>query len=125
MGVNLTVFDVGAIDEGNYYTKFLLKNKENGFTWTLYAVYRPVRQQYKTSFLTELAYVCSKETQPMLIDGDFNILRRPEDKNNDNFDPKWPNLFNSVIELVDLREINLSGWLYTWANDLTPPTYEN
>ena len=125
MGVNLTVFDVGAIDEGNFYTKFLLKNKEDGFTWALYAIYGPAQQQYKTSFLAELASVCSKETHPMLIGGDFNILRKPEEKNNDNFDPKWPNLFNSVIELADLQEINLSGRLYTWANDLTPPTYEN
>src|SRR6266540_800037 len=41
MGVNLSVFAVGAIDEGNYYTKFLLKNKEDEFTWALYAVYGP------------------------------------------------------------------------------------
>ena len=60
----------------------------------------------------------------MLIGGDFTMLRKPEDKNNDNYDPKWPNLFNSVIKLADLREINLSGRLYTWANDLMPPTFE-
>ena len=74
-GVNLTMFHIGAIDEGNYYTKFLLKNKEDGFTWARYAVYGPPQQQHKASFLAELAYVCSKKTHPMLIGGDFNILR--------------------------------------------------
>jgi hypothetical protein len=35
-----------------------------------------------------MAYVCSKGTLPYIIGGDFNIMRRPEDKNKDNFDLK-------------------------------------
>ena len=51
-------------------------------------------------------------------------MRRPEDKNNDNFNPRWPNLFNVVIESLDLREIEMLGRHYTWSNDLNPPTFE-
>jgi hypothetical protein len=42
----------------------------------------------------------------------------------DNFDTKWPNLFNAVIESLDLKEINLSGRQITWAGPSDDPTFE-
>jgi hypothetical protein len=43
----------------------------------------------------------------------FNILRRKEDKNKDNFKPHWPFVFNAIIESLNLREISLSGRQFT------------
>ena len=40
--------------------------------------------------LAELVRICEKEELPMLVGGDFNIIRRQEEKNNDNFDARWP-----------------------------------
>jgi hypothetical protein len=34
----------------------------------------------------------------MLVGGDFNILIRKEDKNNDNFNVCWPFIFNVITE---------------------------
>ena len=39
----------------------------------------------KSNFLSEMVRVCSKETLPIIIGGDFNIIRRPDEKNNDNY----------------------------------------
>lgn len=36
-------------------------------------------------------------------------MRAPEDKISGDFDSKWPNLFNAVIESLDLKEIVMSG----------------
>jgi hypothetical protein len=58
------------------------------------------------------------------VGGDFNIIRRKEEKNNDNFNTRWPFLFNAIIESLDLREIALSGRQFTWANRRVHPTYE-
>ena len=33
-------------------------------------------------------------------------------------------LFNAVIDSFDLREIDLTGRQFTWANSLSIPTYE-
>ena len=33
-------------------------------------------------------------------------------------------MFNTIIESLDLREIELSGRKFTWANALPNPTYE-
>jgi exonuclease III len=56
--------------------------------------------------------------------GDFNIIRCPEEKNNDNFQGRWPFIFNAIIDSLDLREIALSGRQFTWANRRETPTYE-
>jgi len=55
---------------------------------------------------------------PTLIGGHI------KEKNKDNFNPRWPFLFNAVIDSFDLREIDLTGRQFTWANSLTDPTYE-
>jgi endonuclease/exonuclease/phosphatase family metal-dependent hydrolase len=68
--------------------------------------------------------MCEVESLPMLLAGDFNILRRKEDKNNKNFNPHWPFVFNAIIESLNLREIALSGRQYTWANRRDNSTYE-
>ena len=88
------------------------------------AVYGAAQPAYKDKFLTELVQACSKEILPILIGGDFNIIRRGEEKNNANFDRHYPFLFNAIIESLDLRELRLSGRQFTWANNLVNPTFE-
>jgi hypothetical protein len=51
-------------------------------------------------------------------------MRGPEDKSNDNFDPRWPNLFNDVIEHLELKEIEMLGRQFTWADNLDAPTFK-
>ena len=92
------MYDIGAIDEGNYYVKFHLCNKMDVFKWALVVVYGPAQNNLKEQFLTELVNMCSHESLPILVGGDFNILRTPHDKNNDNYDSRWPFLFNVIID---------------------------
>jgi exonuclease III len=51
-------------------------------------------------------------------------MRNRREKNNDNFDERWPFLFNIVIDSLDLREIEMSDHKFTWANSRRVPTYE-
>ena len=68
--------------------------------------------------------MASHETLPILIGGDFNILRSPHEKNKDNFDHRWPFLFNAIIDGLNLKELEMPGRQFTWANNLPNPTYE-
>jgi exonuclease III len=88
------------------------------------AVYGAAQDRYKPSFLDEPVRICENETLPLLVGGDFNIIRRKEEKNNENFHARWPFIFNTIIESLDLREIALSGRQFTWANRRSTPTYE-
>jgi hypothetical protein len=61
---------------------------------------------------------------PDLVGGIFNIIRRQEEKNNDNFTPRWLFIFNAIIESLDLKEIALTCRQFTWAIRRAVPTYE-
>ena len=98
--------------------KFTLRCKSDGFKFVLYTAYGPAQYQNKPEFLVELANTCSKEIILYLIGGDFNIMRRPEDKSSGVFD------FNAVIESFDLKEIVMSGRQFTWAGPGDNPIFE-
>ena len=87
-------------------------------------MYDPAQANLKEQFLAELVNMTSHETVPVMIGGDFNILRKSNEKNNDNYDSRWPFLFNAVINGLNLRELEMSERQYTWANSRAVPTYE-
>ena len=86
LGVDLSVFVVESTQVGDFFVKFIVKNKCDGFRWVLMAVYGAAQPEHKDSFLAEFVNTCSSETLPLLVGGDFNIIRSPEEKNNDRFD---------------------------------------
>ena len=47
LGVDLNVFDIGAIAEGDFFVKFTLRCKCDGFKFVLYTVYGPSQYQNK------------------------------------------------------------------------------
>ena len=58
------------------------------------------------------------------VGGDFNIIRNPREKNNERYDSRWPTLLNACIESLNLRELELSGRRFTWANIADVSTFE-
>ncbi|WVZ83656.1 hypothetical protein U9M48_030783 [Paspalum notatum var. saurae] len=124
VGVNLATYDIGSIEEGDFFVKFKVRCKKQDFISNLTLVYGPAQEDRKQRFLTELANLLSNETLPTLIGGDFNILRRPQEKSKGQFNNRWPFLFNAIIDAYNLRELDLSGRQFTWANNLPNQTFE-
>jgi hypothetical protein len=125
VGINTSTLKVNKVDSGEFCVKLAIKSKIYGFEWMLVPVYGAALDKFKHEFLAELVRMCDSETLPMLLAGDFKILRRiSEDKSNDNFQPRWPFIFNSIIENLNLKEIILSGRQFTWESRRENPTYE-
>ena len=55
---------------------------------------------------------------------DFNLFRRPEDRNRDGADVNEMFLFNEAISKLSLIELPLHGRQYTWINKQSPPLLE-
>jgi endonuclease/exonuclease/phosphatase family metal-dependent hydrolase len=70
----------------------------------------------KMDFLSELSSFCSKNKEPILIGGYFNIMRYNSERN------KPGGTFNTLIHFYELREILMTGGLYTWSNNQENPT---
>ena len=124
VGFNNASFSIQNVVAGDFCVKIHVRSKYDGFLWALVVVYGAAQEERKPDFLAELVRICDGETLPMLIGGDFNIIRREEEKNNSNFNARWPVVFNAIIESLDLKEIQLSGRQYTWASRRETPTYE-
>lgn len=123
MGVNMESLSVREVDAGDFCVKFHLKSKD-GFEWNFIAVYGAAQEAQKPTFLAELVRVCESSSLPMLVGGDFNIIRGPHEKNNSNYVARWPFLFNAILERMSLKEIKLSGRQFTWENHRNTPMYE-
>ena len=124
IGVNDATILVKNVDVGDYCVKLHVKSKCDGFEWVLVSVYGAAQDDHKPNFLAELVRMCENEPLPLLVGGDFNIIRNPKEKNNANFNPRWSFMFNAIIECIGLKELEMSGRQYTWANRRETQTFE-
>lgn len=59
-----------------------------------------------------------------LVLGDFNLIRRPENRNKEGGNVMEMLLFNDAISALGLNEIYLQGRKFTWSNKKTSPLLE-
>ena len=64
-------------------------------------------------FFVELVQTCDKEKLPILVGVTSISSEILVKKNNNKFNGRWPFLFNTVIDGLDLRELEMSGRKYT------------
>jgi hypothetical protein len=55
-------------------------------------------------------------SQPWLVLGDFNLIRRPENRNKPGGDPNLMMAFNEAISKLGMIELPLAGQGFTWSN---------
>jgi hypothetical protein len=94
---------------------------EDGFTWILMNVYGPAHDEGKIEFLEELQMKVLAADVPIMLGGDFNLVRNIEEKSSGNVNVPLLDAFNEMINLTALREVHRSGSRYTWTNKQTPP----
>lgn len=115
-GINSDTLEVLKVSTEDFCVKLHIKCKRDGFEWILVPFYGAAQDMHKAEFWAELVRTCESETLPMLVGGDFNIIWKREEKNNDNFKAHLPFVLNAIIEHLNLREIALSGRPLTWAS---------
>lgn len=81
--------------------------------FTVTNVYAPLDHHLTPAFLDELLSLLPTVNGPWVIIGDFNLIRSPEDKNNDNINLALLNAFNQTIEQLAVLELPLLGHSYT------------
>jgi endonuclease/exonuclease/phosphatase family metal-dependent hydrolase len=64
------------------------------------------------------------DEQSWLIVGDFNLFRRPENRNRPGGDPSMMMAFNEAISKLGVMELPLAGQQYTWSNMQQNPLIE-
>ena len=57
----------------------------------------------------------------MILGGDFNLVRKIEEKSNGNVNVQIMEAFNEMINIIALRELHRTGSCFTWTNKQNPP----
>jgi len=100
-----SVFSGQLSFSNNFALSVQFTSKDENESWMLTSVYAPC-------------------TPNWLIVGDFNMLRKPEDRNREGADINEIFQFNEAINKLDIIELPLHGRQFTWTNKQFPPLLE-
>jgi hypothetical protein len=92
-----------------------------GKKWCFILVYGPADHARTGEFLDELGAEVRACNLPVVVGGDFNLIRRASDKSNGIVN--WPRVrhFNDVVAALALRELHRVGARFTWTNNQSSP----
>jgi exonuclease III len=120
MGVDKELATVTAENKGVFFQSCTMTMKEDGFSWTLMNIYGPAHDDRKLEFLEEIQNEILDLDLPIVLGGDFNLVRKVEEKSSGNVDVHLMDAFNDMINNSNLRESFRSGSRYTWSNKRNP-----
>lgn len=96
-GIRTSKFELLNFSQGDFFLRIKVRDKKSLLEFHLVCVYGPAQDDGKEDFLQELAVVCSNQSLPLMIGGDFNIMRFSTEKNKNLKNSKWIDMFNAVI----------------------------
>jgi endonuclease/exonuclease/phosphatase family metal-dependent hydrolase len=116
LGIKDETIEVGSIDQGPFFLSASVLHRDSKFKFEFVGVYGPVDHTRSASFLNDLENKVENCAYPVVVLGDFNLIRGAQDKNNANIN--WPlvNAFNDSIARLALREVACTSARYIWSN---------
>ena len=123
-GVKKDRFEVLKFEQGQFSVVANVLDKKLKKNLVLATVYGPAHDDTKEEFLTELSQLCTNRKFPMIIGGDFNILRFSSEKNKIFSRNRFTEMFNYIINSFEMRDLTLNGGNFTWSNNQWDPTLE-
>lgn len=123
VGVKTEILDIEDSISTKYFICLLLRNKTTNFRFWCINVYGPAKHEFSADFVQELSEFCETAVLPLVMGGDFNLIRNNKERNQGQGDPRLMELFNDFIGKFHLREIFVSGAKFTWSNKQKEPHY--
>jgi endonuclease/exonuclease/phosphatase (EEP) superfamily protein YafD len=113
LGFRDNVFEVGSTDKGMFFLSASIHHKSSRLIFDFIGVYGPADDGRSRAFLEELENKVIYARNPMVVAGDFNLIRGSADKNNRNIDWMRVRLFHDSIARMELGEIRRTGARFT------------
>lgn len=102
---------------GSHFITGTVFDQTSNSSWSLTVVYRPQLDADKILFMEELRTCKARVSSDWLLAGDFNLICKVSEKSNDNVNLRMMGRFRKMIDDLELREIALSGRMFTWSNN--------
>jgi hypothetical protein len=113
-----------VIQENEYVQTVQFMSKLNGQKWILTNIYAPCSPDGKLAFLRWFKNVYMPDDCLWIIMGNFNLIRRPKNRNKPGGDSYLMQPFNDAISKLGLIELPLSRQQFTWINSQQNPLLE-
>ena len=98
--------------------------KLSNVSWYLTNVYGPCQVERRMAFIDWFANIDMPQDTDWLVLGDFNFIRKPEDRSKPGGDINDMLIFNEAISNLGLIELPLKGRKFTWSNMQQEPLLE-
>jgi len=109
IGFNNDLLELEDSRSGLYSLSILVRIRTSNFRFWLVNVYGLANHEFSEDFVREISRIYEGEPLPILLGGDFNLIRSDSDRNIGHGDPKLMELFNNFIGNCLLRDIFVSG----------------
>lgn len=107
---------------GSYSLSAKITMLAEGLQWSITVVYGPQPESEKISFLDEISSLKPSMLSTWFLVGDFNLIYKAFDKNNDRLNRGLMQRFKGLLDRLELKELPLPGRRFTWANTGPNPT---
>lgn len=94
----------------------------SGASWLLTNIYVPCTDEGKRQFITWFKNIQMPDNVDWLVVGDFNFIRKAEDRNKPGANINEILMFNEAISSLDPVEIPLKGRTFTWDQQTRLPS---
>ncbi|KAE8790479.1 hypothetical protein D1007_35250 [Hordeum vulgare] len=121
LGVREDAFSIEVMDRGEFFVSMSVIDRRVHLSWEVIIVYGPADHGRSANFLAELKNKVERCSTPVVVAGDFNLIRWACDKSSPNVDRVRMRLFNDCIADLALREIARVGARFTWSNKQADP----
>lgn len=115
-------YTMQSISLGQFSVSATITNRANNATWSLPWVYGPQQDHEKIMFINEIRATKQQMHPCWAVMGDFNLIYRSLDKNNDRINRSMMQRFKSALDFLELKAIHLHGRKYTWSSETDNPT---
>jgi hypothetical protein len=105
LGFRDDTFKVGGWSMGDFCLSAAVLHRSTKMKWRFMLVYGPADHSRTEEFLCEFLREVQASSLPIVVGGDFNLIRGARDKNNDYINWSRVRRFNDVIASLALREI--------------------
>ena len=112
------------IFQNNFASSIEFTSLHNNVIWILMNIHAPCTPAGKREFVRWFKNIQMPDVKEWLVIGDFNLIRKPEDRNKEGGDINEMFLFNEAINTLGLTELPLHGRRFKWTNKQPSPLLE-
>jgi hypothetical protein len=95
-GVKMDDFEIEQSTVSTFFIAILVRNRLSNYRYWVMNVYGPAHHDLSEGFIQDIKDFCDEQSLPILMGGDFNLIRNNNERNQGQGDPRLMTMFNKA-----------------------------